>query len=241
MNQIETAAWGERFGRNILDFKTPVKNPDKRFKRWFQCTHCYAHWVLGTADGGRAASAGPEDATGVSAPEAVGAEPGAGNEGENDEEDPFGFGPSSFAGEDVEQPAVWPSGAPLVQVPSSKANAPPAADGQAGGATAAARAAPKTPPRGAASNTAELTPSRSARRGDHSTEPAAAAPLPPTPPLPIAAPPVATQESMRALNLLLQRLGGTAVWTDAMTDARAGVWSSEASELATLYTTTFPS
>ena len=68
VNQIETAAWGERFGRNILDFKAPVKNPDKRFKKWFQCTHCYAHWVLGTADGGRAASAGPEDGEATSHP-----------------------------------------------------------------------------------------------------------------------------------------------------------------------------
>ena len=50
VNEVETAAWKERFGQNILLFSTPLDNPDKRYKRWFQCTRCYADWVLGAAD-----------------------------------------------------------------------------------------------------------------------------------------------------------------------------------------------
>ena len=49
VNEVETKAWKERFGKNILFFQTRLENPDKRYKRWFQCTRCYADWVLGTA------------------------------------------------------------------------------------------------------------------------------------------------------------------------------------------------
>ena len=47
VNEMETAAWNERFGKNVWTFRTALASPDKRYKRWFQCTRCYADWVLG--------------------------------------------------------------------------------------------------------------------------------------------------------------------------------------------------
>jgi len=50
VNEVETSAWKERFGKNILFFQSRLESPDKRYKRWFQCTRRYAHWVLGAAE-----------------------------------------------------------------------------------------------------------------------------------------------------------------------------------------------
>ena len=77
VNQTETAAWNERFGRNILTFRVAISNPDKRYKRWFQCTRCYADWVLGT-DGqppSTATSDAPPMAEGPELPPAPQSEP----------------------------------------------------------------------------------------------------------------------------------------------------------------------
>ena len=49
INPIETQAWNERFGF-IGHFKVPIKKPDPRFKKWFQCTRCYATWILEPKD-----------------------------------------------------------------------------------------------------------------------------------------------------------------------------------------------
>ena len=46
VNPVETQAWNDRFG-HVLTFKNALPNPDKRFKRWFRCTSCYAKWILG--------------------------------------------------------------------------------------------------------------------------------------------------------------------------------------------------
>ena len=46
VNAVETQAWNDRFG-HVLHFKNALPNPDKRFKKWFRCTSCYAKWILG--------------------------------------------------------------------------------------------------------------------------------------------------------------------------------------------------
>ena len=46
VNTVETAAWNERFGRNVYEFKHALPNKDARFKQWGKCTSCYAHWLL---------------------------------------------------------------------------------------------------------------------------------------------------------------------------------------------------
>ena len=45
VNTMETKAWDERFAK-MLHFKVPLVNPDKRYKKWFRCVHCYALWIL---------------------------------------------------------------------------------------------------------------------------------------------------------------------------------------------------
>ena len=55
VNPTETQAWNDRFGF-IGHFKTPIANPDKRFKKWFQCTNCYSSWILQCEDAGPAPS-----------------------------------------------------------------------------------------------------------------------------------------------------------------------------------------
>ena len=216
VNQVETSAWGERFGENILYFRRPLSNPDKRYKTWFQCTRCYSHWVLGSTEphalNAAAAPCSPEVTTEQqamihqnraeavrrrAAAEALASAPGGSME-EEEEPDPFGLGGSM----DVEEEDMPP-----------------------------AKASPCTPAKPPAGPLAASPRSRSGRSrgGGADARPSGVAmALPPVPPLPIAA--AACTEPLRELNLYLQRrqMDG-AQFSFLPVDAAAGAWQCEAS------------
>ena len=83
VNPVETKAWYERFGL-VLRFTKSLPKPDKRYKHWFKCIHCYATWITGADDGPvtppppkrQAVGAAPSDS--VPAPSIKGSAPGAG-------------------------------------------------------------------------------------------------------------------------------------------------------------------
>ena len=47
VDPVETKVWNDRFGL-ILHFRKALPKTDKRYKTWFQCTRCYAEWILGS-------------------------------------------------------------------------------------------------------------------------------------------------------------------------------------------------
>ena len=257
VNPVETEAWEQRFGRNILHFKTPLNKPDKRYKKWFQCVHCYGQWVLGTDDG-RATAAPPTGpvATELSAADGDVSPTLPVTETEEDgERDPFGFGASLDNEEDAQ--LQWPGAGPVVQAPAQSqcASADVARDAPRSSGTRTVaetstealtesqraliarnraeavrrrqNSAPQTPPPPPSITAETSLRSRSAHGRAGSSQPEPAVPLPPVPPLPVVQVPAVITEPLRALNALLQARACQAMWQDAQTDLTSGMWSSE--------------
>jgi len=250
---VRTQAWKDRFSANTYLFKAILPKPDRRFKVWLRCTRCYAQWVHDRSRA-TASSGGPPDGPRPSANdsgrnaqsrESGAAPPRAHDLGGQDGEDPFGLGGGLDSDDDAADHARQSDAMPEHGVASAGIEAPGAPSGPDGdGGVGHALGAPET----IASSATPLlpvieaaavgeAPSRSRSRSDRRALSRVGARIVSGLPAPLAVAPACVvvaggsdpTQSLRELNLFLQRHAmEPARFSMCVGDAALGLWHCQA-------------